>query len=103
MFSENEKLLIAILIQMDIGKLTIDWDQLTKDTGATSKQAAQVRWYRYKSKLLKGADTSPDSPEKPIGVLKQKGKAARGRPKKSKKEEKHDSDLEEDDVSGTAS
>lgn len=49
MTTDNETLLIAILNQLQVNK--IDYSVLARDIGAVSKDAAYMRWQRYRKKL----------------------------------------------------
>lgn len=64
--SHNERLLIAVLSQIGVGR--IDYDRLARDIGAPSRGAAQVRWSRFNIKLKKSSGII--SPSKPSGVSK---------------------------------
>ncbi|TAQ87781.1 hypothetical protein B7494_g3884 [Chlorociboria aeruginascens] len=71
MSTDTEKLLLAVVSQLEINKL--DYDRLARDIGILSSEAARLRWFRLKSKLKQSAATTPNTgPSKPSGVQKTK-------------------------------
>lgn len=63
--SDNEALLIAVLNQMTVNK--INFKILAQDIGASSGEAARLRWKRYYKKL---ENNKKNNPRKPVGVTK---------------------------------
>ncbi|KAF7958119.1 hypothetical protein EAE96_003683 [Botrytis aclada] len=103
MASMEEKLLMGVLSQIEVGR--IDYDELAKYIGVATSKAARCRWDRYKQKLTKGAPLT--TPKKAAGVGKRIGlvspkkaggspkKNSRGSPKKSRRRIKEESEEEE--------
>ncbi|TGO40682.1 hypothetical protein BHYA_0033g00360 [Botrytis hyacinthi] len=118
MASMEEKLLMGVLTQIEVGRIDYDGiqsspqafpnDQLAKYIGVATSKAARCRWDRYKRKLTKGAP--PITPRKAAGVGKKIGlvspkkaggspkKNNRGSPKKSRGRIKEESDEEEEEL-----
>ncbi|KAF7904667.1 hypothetical protein EAF00_002001 [Botryotinia globosa] len=106
MASMEEKLLMGVLTQIEVGR--IDYDELAKYIGVATSKAARCRWDRYKHKLTKGAP--PITPRKAAGVGKKIGlvspkkaggspkKNNRGSPKKSRGRIKEESDEEGEEL-----
>ncbi|TGO14367.1 hypothetical protein BTUL_0054g00360 [Botrytis tulipae] len=118
MASMEEKLLMGVLTQIEVGRIDYDGiqcspqpfpdDQLAKYIGVATSKAARCRWDRYKQKLTKGAP--PITPRKAAGVGKKIGlvspkkaggspkKNNRGSPKKSRGRIKEESGEEEEEL-----
>ncbi|KAF7907102.1 uncharacterized protein EAF01_004689 [Botrytis porri] len=106
MATMEEKLLMGVLTQIDVGR--IDYDELANYIGVATSKAARCRWDRYKQKLTKGAP--PLTPKKAAGVGKKIGSVSpkkaggspkknnRGIPKKSRGRIKEESDEEVKEV-----
>ncbi|KAK6592141.1 hypothetical protein ACHAO1_002095 [Botrytis cinerea] len=111
MASMEEKLLMGVLTQIEVGR--IDYDELAKYIGVATSRAARGRWDRYKQKLTKrGAPITPKkgagvgkkitsvTPKKAVGSPKKNGlgnpKISRGRIKEESEEEEVCADEDEE-------
>ncbi|TEY65550.1 hypothetical protein BOTCAL_0139g00170 [Botryotinia calthae] len=106
MASMEEKLLMGVLTQIEVGR--IDYDELAKYIDVATSKAARRRWDRYKQKFTKGGP--PITPKKGAGVGKtitsvspkkaggSPNKNNRGSPKTSRARIKEESDEEEEEV-----
>ncbi|TGO67283.1 hypothetical protein BOTNAR_0045g00270 [Botryotinia narcissicola] len=95
MDSMEEKLLMGVLTQIEVGRIDYDGiqcspqpfpdEELAKYIGVATSKAARCRWDRYKQKLTKGAPSI--TPRKAAGVGKKIGsvspKKVGGSPKKN--------------------
>ncbi|CAD6440113.1 4665f742-8e60-4dba-a126-3026f74f50f7 [Sclerotinia trifoliorum] len=107
MTTPEEKLLLGVLTQFELGR--IDYDKLATFIGVATPKAARCRWDRYKQKLTKGA--GPTTLRRTIGVSKKIGsvspkkagdspkKNTQGSPKKSRgRVIKQESDEEDEEM-----
>ncbi|KAI9647041.1 hypothetical protein NHQ30_005043 [Ciborinia camelliae] len=111
MASMEEKLIMGVLSQIEVGRIDYDREELATYIGVATPKAARCRWDRYRQKLTKGAGLQPTTARKSVGVAKKIGsvspkkaggspkKNGRGSPKKSRgRNIKKESDEEEEEL-----
>ncbi|CZR59812.1 uncharacterized protein PAC_09706 [Phialocephala subalpina] len=93
----DQALCLGVLKQIEVGK--VDYELLRIELGLPTKNAAQVRWSRFNSKLKKGVASSP---AKTIKMSNQQPSTPTSKPKRknntsTKKRKVDTSDEEEQD------